>query len=73
MTLIRSLSSFLKSEIKVEVKKKKTCFDCFHCKVSAKTKEVRLCFCAKTRKKENHKEPYWIDKPVCKWFDDMSA
>jgi len=32
--------------------KAKTCFDCLHCKVSAKsTEKFRLCFCAETKKK----------------------
>ena len=53
---------------------KKTCFDCLHCKVSAKSKKnCRLCFCAQTVKKENHKEPYWFKKPVCKKFEDMAC
>ena len=52
----------------------KTCFDCLHCKVSAKsTKNRRLCFCAETEKKKRHKEPYWVKKPVCGKFEDMSA
>lgn len=52
----------------------KTCFDCLHCKVSANsTKNCRLCFCAKTKAKERHKEPYWLKKSVCKKFEDMSA
>jgi len=51
----------------------KTCFDCLHCKVSAKSKYHRLCFCAKTKNKENHKDGYWLKKFMCKNFDDMSA
>ena len=79
MNWTRNLSSFLKSEHETMSNEQgtmnngKNCLDCLHCKVSAKTKEVRLCFCARTKKKENHREPYWIDKPVCKRFDDMSA
>ena len=54
------------------MKKKKTCFDCLHCKVSAKsTEKVRLCFCAKTRDRGKHKDPYWLAKPICKKFQDM--
>ena len=53
---------------------KKNCLDCLHCKVSAKsTRNCRLCFCAETGKKEKHKEPYWIIKPVCKKFTDMAC
>ena len=56
----------------MKAKKKKTCFDCLHCKVSAKsTEKIRLCFCAVKEKKQNHKEAYWIDRAVCKTFDDM--
>jgi len=54
--------------------KAKTCFDCLHCKVSAKsTEKFRLCFCAETKKKAKHKEPYWIKKKVCGKFEDMCA
>ena len=53
---------------------KKTCADCLHCKVSAKSKENRLlCFCAETEKKVRHKEPYWLERKVCKKFEDMTA
>ena len=52
----------------------KTCFDCLHCKVSAKSKiNRRLCFCSETVKKKRHLEPYWVKKPVCGNFEDMSA
>jgi hypothetical protein len=52
----------------------KTCFDCLHCKVSAKsTGKRRLCFCSETKAKERHKELFWLEKPVCKCFDDMTA
>jgi len=51
---------------------KKTCFDCLHCKISAKTTENnRLCFCVKTEKKKNHKDHYWLSKKLCKYFEDM--
>ena len=53
---------------------KKTCCDCLYCKVSAKsTVAKRLCFCSETKKKEKHKEPYWLAKKVCRKFEDMSA
>jgi hypothetical protein len=53
---------------------KKLCFDCLHCKVSAKsTEDCRLYFCSKSKTKKNHKEPYWLCKKVCKKFEDMSA
>jgi hypothetical protein len=53
---------------------KKSCVDCLYCKVSAKsTKNNRLIYCAETKKKENHKEPYWLVKTVCKKFEDMTA
>ena len=52
----------------------KTCFDCFHCKVSAmSTIKCRLCFCAEKSKRVNHKEPYWLTKKVCRKFEDASA
>jgi hypothetical protein len=54
--------------------KKNSCFDCLHCKVSAKsTRNCKLYFCAKTKKKANHKEPFWTKRKVCRKFDDMSA
>jgi hypothetical protein len=53
---------------------KKTCGDCLHCKVCAmSTKNNRLCFCAKTKKKERHEEYFWLVKKVCKKFEDMTA
>ena len=56
------------------MKKVRTCFDCLHCKVSKKsTEQCRLCFCMKSRVKKVHKEPYWLGKPLCKQFEDMSA
>jgi hypothetical protein len=54
--------------------KNKTCSDCLHCKVSAKsTEKCRLCFCAETKKKVKHKEHYWLAKNVCRKFEDMTA
>jgi hypothetical protein len=56
------------------MKKNKTCFDCLHCKVSKdSTDECRLCFCGKTKKKKPHKDNYWVGKPLCVKFDDMTA
>jgi hypothetical protein len=53
--------------------KKKSCFDCLHCKVSVKsTKNCKLFFCSESVKKQNHKEPYWEKKKVCGNFFDMS-
>ena len=55
------------------MRKKRTCFDCLHCKVSAKsTEKNRLCFCSETAKKIKHKEPYWQKKRICTLFDDMA-
>ena len=52
--------------------KEKTCVDCLHCKVSARSrKNNRLCFCAEKAKREQHKETYWLTKPACKKFIDM--
>jgi len=56
----------------MKTKMVKTCLDCLHCKVSVKsTERCRLCFCAKTLKKERHKEPYWVLKTLCGHFEDM--
>jgi len=56
------------------VKRKKTCFDCLNCKVSAKsTEKCRMSFCIKTEKKANHTDNYWLKKKLCCQFDDMSA
>jgi len=54
--------------------KYKTCIDCLHCKVSKKSKgNWWLCFCSKISKKAIINEVYWLNKPVCKEFYDMSA
>jgi hypothetical protein len=54
-------------------KEKKTCCDCLHCKVSAKSAgNSRLYFCSEDQEKENHKESYWLDKNVCDCFSDMT-
>ena len=54
--------------------KTKSCFDCLHCKVSARsTEKCKLCFCSEKAKRQNHKEHYWLTKKVCRKFDDMSA
>jgi hypothetical protein len=53
--------------------RQKTCFDCLHCKVSVKsTDKCRLCFCSENKTKANHKDNYWLSKPLCKLFSDMS-
>jgi hypothetical protein len=52
--------------------RKKTCIDCLHCKVSAKsTANKRLCYCAKEEKKLRPLEPFWSEKKVCGKFDNM--
>jgi hypothetical protein len=57
-----------------EERKEKNCTDCLHCKVSAKSVEkCRLCFCSQELVKETYEEPYWLDKNVCNYFEDMSA
>ena len=59
---------------KLEVRSKKNCTDCLHCKVSStSTKNCRLCFCSESNKKDFHKEIYFYYKPVCRKFEDMSA
>jgi hypothetical protein len=51
----------------------KTCLDCLHCKVSAKsTEQCRLCYCVQKQKRVSHKESYWFTKKVCENFTDMS-
>ena len=51
----------------------KTCVECLHCKVSAKsTENDRLCFCAVRNKDEQHEEAYWLAKPVCENFEGFS-
>jgi hypothetical protein len=56
----------------VKMKTEKTCLDCLHCKVSANSSDKnRLCFCAGTKNKARHKEPFWKVKKVCKRFIDM--
>jgi len=53
--------------------KTKTCVDCLHCKVSKKSFEnERFCFCSENKKKTTHKETYWLAKPVCEKFADMT-
>jgi hypothetical protein len=52
----------------------KTCLDCLHCKVSAKSKKTcRMCYCSETKKKERHRITHWQKKKVCKKFSDMSV
>jgi hypothetical protein len=53
---------------------RRTCLDCLHCKVSAKsTEKLRLCFCGMAENHKNHKEPYWAGKKVCNAFESMEA
>ena len=54
--------------------KKKTCFDCLHCKVLVKsTENCMFCFCARAEKKVKHEWYYWFAKKVCCKFDDMGS
>jgi hypothetical protein len=54
--------------------KKQSCIDCLHCKVSAKsTANVRLCYCAVSKNRERHREPFWLEKKVCGEFDSMDS
>ena len=53
---------------------KKTCLDCFHCKVSRKSIMTKgLCFCEKKKRINGKTVKYWQEKEVCRWFDDSSA
>ena len=59
---------------KMFVGNKKTCIDCFHCKVSRKSIITNeLCFCAKKKRKSEKAPKYWQDKNVCRLFEDASA
>jgi hypothetical protein len=52
--------------------KNKTCIDCLHCKVSAKsTANNRLCYCAKERKETQPQDPFWSERKVCGEFSSM--
>jgi hypothetical protein len=54
--------------------KNKTCIDCLHCKVSAKsTDNKRLCYCAKEGKEARQEEPHWLEKKVCGEFVSMGS
>jgi hypothetical protein len=54
--------------------KNKTCIDCLHCKVSAKsTANDRLCYCAKEGKQVRHREAFWLGKKVCEEFYGMGS
>jgi len=53
--------------------KQKTCLDCLHCKVSAKsTAYGMVCFCSQNKKKTFHNKAYWTVKTICKKFVDMT-
>ena len=53
---------------------KKKCGDCLHCKVSAASSKIcRLCFCSKEKSKKYDLEFYWLNKSVCKNFEDMAC
>jgi hypothetical protein len=55
-------------------RKNKTCIECFHCKVSAKsTENRRLCFCAKEGTETRPQEPFWVEKEVCGAFEGMGS
>ena len=57
-----------------ESAEKRKCTDCLNCKVSMKsTEDNRLCFCSKIGRKAVISETYWLKKPVCVNFNDMSA
>jgi hypothetical protein len=54
--------------------KNKTCLNCLHCKVSAKsTANNRLCYCVKEGKKVQPQEPYWAERKACGEFDSMGS
>ena len=52
--------------------KKKTCFDCLHCKVSAvKVENKTYYFCAMKKNRMCKEAKYWLEKKLCMKFDDM--
>ena len=53
----------------------KTCLDCLHCKVSAKSNEnCRWCFCDVSEKHKKHREIFWQrQKKMCEKFNDINA
>ena len=54
--------------------REKNCIDCLHCKVSKKSKgDSYLCFCSEISKKAIINEVYWLNKSICKKFEDMCA
>jgi len=62
----------MKNEQLKIVKGKKTCLDCLHCKVSVKsTEECRLCFCSNIGRKAVLNEFCWLNKKLCREFEDM--
>lgn len=63
-----------KSKEKTKRAKRKTCVDCLHCKVCAKSIfNGTECFCEVKRTKKNCKVTYWQKRDVCKKFDDMAC
>ena len=49
------------------------CLGCLHCKVSSlSTETYKLYYCAQTLQKEKRSEAYWLEKPICEKFTDMS-
>ena len=57
----------------MKTKTAKTCFDCLHCKVSAKKiRNTFRYFCAMSKNKTRKQEAYWLEyKKLCKKFVDM--
>jgi hypothetical protein len=51
----------------------KTCLDCLHCKVSVtSTKKVRFCFCAVKKVREDYIDTFWLIRPLCNKFDELT-
>ena len=81
MGLMRTLNAFLMSErdavnseqLSLNNEKRK-CIDCLFCKVAFMlSKNCKMCFCSKDKNKVYETETFWLKKPVCKKFEDMSA
>jgi ribosomal protein L34E len=74
MTLTVNFPGTLNWERELKKTKHQSCIDCLHCKVSVKSMvNRRLCFCAMSKTKKRHQEPYWLGKKTCEDFDDMGA
>jgi len=55
------------------IAKKISCADCLHCKVTADSAGNRmLCFCSKEKTRQYDLLLFWLNKTVCKKFEDVT-